>query len=158
MGTSMQSQDQYIIQAALIQQLLLCSVNHMTSSDNNLQKIDVASTDQLLLNASHAFIKETLGLIAQWGDEMENHQQHKQHQKLDNKPIGKQMPYVLINQTGIDCHASVNLPEGAIACTEHIDMMPVLLCNDESLPWHFEDSHRAWLQSLLAYSCGYIYV
>ncbi|KAJ1642327.1 hypothetical protein LPJ64_005823 [Coemansia asiatica] len=94
-----------------------------TSSDNNLQRIDVASTDQLLLNASHAFIKESLGLIEQWDDKMEKHQQH---QKLGNKPIGEQMPYVLINHIGIDCHAWVNLPEGTTACSECIDMMHVL--------------------------------
>ncbi|KAJ2887432.1 Vacuolar protein sorting-associated protein 13 [Coemansia asiatica] len=115
------------------------SLNMATSSDDNLQKIDVASTDRLLLNASHAFIEETLGLIAQWGDEMEKHQQH---QKLGNKPIGERMPYVLINRTGIDCHVWVDLPEGATARTERIDTTPVLLRDGESLPWRFEDWRR----------------
>ncbi|KAJ1822144.1 Vacuolar protein sorting-associated protein 13 [Coemansia sp. RSA 2598] len=115
------------------------SLNMATSADDNLQKIDVTSTDRLLLNASHAFIEETLGLIAQWGDEMEKHQMH---QKLGNKPIGERMPYVLINRTGIDCHVWVDLPEGATARTERIDTTPVLLRDGESLPWRFEDWRR----------------
>ncbi|KAJ2597508.1 Vacuolar protein sorting-associated protein 13 [Coemansia sp. RSA 1721] len=115
------------------------SLNMATSSDENLQKIDVTSTDRLLLNASHAFIEETLGLIAQWSDEVEKHQRH---QKVGSKPIGERMPYVLINRTGIDCHVWVDLPEGTTARTERIDTTPVLLRDGESLPWRFEDWRR----------------
>ncbi|KAJ1846513.1 Vacuolar protein sorting-associated protein 13, partial [Coemansia sp. RSA 2703] len=109
------------------------------SLGDSLQKIDVTSSDRLLINASHAFIEETLGLIAQWGDEMEKHQKHQQQ---GSKPIGERMPYVLINRTGIDCHVWVDLPEGASARTERIDTTPVLLRDGESLPWRFEDWRR----------------
>ncbi|KAJ2786527.1 Vacuolar protein sorting-associated protein 13 [Coemansia interrupta] len=109
------------------------------SLGENLQKIDITSSDRLLVNASHAFIEETLGLIAQWGDEMEKHQKHQQQ---GSKPIGERMPYVLINRTGIDCHVWVDLPEGATARSERIDTTPVLLRDGESLPWRFEDWRR----------------
>ncbi|KAI9502126.1 hypothetical protein BX070DRAFT_20733 [Coemansia spiralis] len=109
------------------------------SAGDQSQKIDVSSTDRLLANASHAFIEETLGLISQWGDEVEKHQKH---QKEGAKPIGERMPYVLINRTGIDCHVWVDLPEGTTARTERIDTTPVLLRDGESLPWRFEDWRR----------------
>ncbi|KAJ2722137.1 Vacuolar protein sorting-associated protein 13 [Coemansia sp. Benny D115] len=107
--------------------------------DHVTQKIDVSSTDRLLVNASHAFIEETLGLVAQWGDEMEKHQKR---QAEGNRPVGERMPYVLINRTGIDCHVWVDLPEGTTARTERIDTTPVLLRDGESLPWRFEDWRR----------------
>ncbi|KAJ2466800.1 Vacuolar protein sorting-associated protein 13, partial [Coemansia sp. RSA 2320] len=88
---------------------------------------------------SHAFIEETLGLAAQWGDEVEKHQKH---QKQGSKPIGERMPYVLINRTGIDCHVWVDLAEGDTARSERIDTTPVLLRDGESLPWRFEDWRR----------------
>ncbi|KAI8319824.1 hypothetical protein GQ54DRAFT_264680 [Martensiomyces pterosporus] len=106
---------------------------------NMVTKIDINSTDRLHINASHAFIEETLGLLAQWGDEMEK---HKKQQQEGSKPVGERMPYVLINRTGIDCHVWVDLPEGATARSERIDTAPVLLRDGESLPWRFEDWRR----------------
>ncbi|KAJ2868813.1 Vacuolar protein sorting-associated protein 13, partial [Coemansia erecta] len=109
------------------------------SAGDRSQRIDVSSTDRLLVNASHAFIEETLSLISQWGDEVEKYEQHK---KQGVKPIGERMPYVIVNRTGIDCHVWVDLPEGATARTERIDTAPVLLRDGESLPWRFEDWRR----------------
>ncbi|KAJ1797891.1 Vacuolar protein sorting-associated protein 13, partial [Coemansia sp. RSA 2399] len=109
------------------------------SAGDRSQRIDVSSTDRLLVNASHAFIEETLSLISQWGDEVEKYEHHK---KQGVKPIGERMPYVIVNRTGIDCHVWVDLPEGATARTERIDTAPVLLRDGESLPWRFEDWRR----------------
>ncbi|KAJ2157305.1 Vacuolar protein sorting-associated protein 13 [Coemansia sp. RSA 552] len=102
------------------------------------QRIDVSSRDRLLLNASHALIEETLGLAAQWDEEVQRHAQQKQ----EPHKAGERMPYVLINRTGIDCHVWVDLPEGATARGERIDTSPVLLRDGESLPWRFEDWRR----------------
>ncbi|KAJ2760870.1 Vacuolar protein sorting-associated protein 13, partial [Coemansia sp. BCRC 34490] len=103
------------------------------------QRIDVNSTDRLLVNASHAFIEETLSLVSQWGDEVQKYEMHK---KQGVRPIGERMPYVLVNRTGIDCHVWVDLPEGTTARSERIDTTPVLLRDGESLPWRFEDWRR----------------
>ncbi|KAJ1666119.1 Vacuolar protein sorting-associated protein 13 [Coemansia sp. RSA 1646] len=109
------------------------------SAGDRSQRIDINSTDRLLVNASHAFIEETLSLVSQWGDEVKKYEEHK---KQGVKPIGERMPYVLVNRTGIDCHVWVDLPEGTAARTERIDTAPVLLRDGESLPWRFEDWRR----------------
>ncbi|KAJ2693975.1 Vacuolar protein sorting-associated protein 13 [Coemansia sp. IMI 209128] len=104
-----------------------CSVN--MSQESGIQKVDVNSTDRLLVNASHAVIEESLGLAQQWGE-------------VTRVPSVERMPYVLVNRTGIDCHVWVDLAEGATPRSEHIDTAPVLLRDGASLPWRFEDWRR----------------
>lgn len=112
-----------------------------TGVGDTAQKIDISSSDRLLVNASHAFIEETLGFIAQWGDEVEKREEN-QKKRTSQHVVGERMPYVLINRTGIDCHVWVDLPEGATPRSERIDTTPVLLKDGESLPWRFEDWRR----------------
>ncbi|KAJ1897430.1 Vacuolar protein sorting-associated protein 13 [Kickxella alabastrina] len=111
----------------------------LAQSSDGAQRIDVGATDRLLVNASHAFVEETLGLAAQWGDEMARHEAR---QKQGAAPVGERMPYVLVNRTGVDCHVWVDLAEGATARGERIDTTPVLLRDGASLPWRFEDWRR----------------
>ncbi|KAJ1733254.1 Vacuolar protein sorting-associated protein 13 [Coemansia biformis] len=94
--------------------------------------VDVTASDRLLVNISHAFLEETLGLAAQWGAEVAQRQQ-------GAPSAGERMPYVIINRTGIDCHVWVDAAEGATRSTGRIDMTPVPLGDGESLPWRFED-------------------
>ncbi|KAJ2261928.1 Vacuolar protein sorting-associated protein 13 [Coemansia sp. RSA 376] len=105
-----------------------CSVN--MNQVAGVQKVDINSTDRLLVNASHAVIEESLGLARQWGDE------------VTKAPSVERMPYVLVNRTGIDCHVWVDLAEGATPHSERIDTAPVLLRDGASLPWRFEDWRR----------------
>ncbi|KAJ2739710.1 Vacuolar protein sorting-associated protein 13, partial [Coemansia sp. Cherry 401B] len=108
---------------------------NMAQAEGDVQRVDVTSKDRLLINASHALIEETLGVAAQWDDEVEKRQ-------TPAPASGERMPYVLVNRTGIDCHVWVDLTEGATARSERIDTNPVLLRDGESLPWRFEDWRR----------------
>ncbi|KAJ2539905.1 Vacuolar protein sorting-associated protein 13 [Coemansia sp. RSA 1853] len=104
--------------------------------EGDVQRIDISAADRLLVNASHALIEETLGVAAQWDDEVAKRAQ-------GGTASGERMPYVLVNRTGIDCHVWVDVAEGAAAArAQRIDTSPVLLRDGESLPWRFEDWRR----------------
>ncbi|KAJ2809144.1 Vacuolar protein sorting-associated protein 13 [Coemansia guatemalensis] len=95
--------------------------------------VDVTATDRLLINASHALMEETLGLAAQWDDEVARRRQQR------DTATGERMPYELVNRTGIDCHVWVDATSGSAG---RMDTSPVLLRDGARLPWRFEDWRR----------------
>ncbi|KAJ2607329.1 Vacuolar protein sorting-associated protein 13 [Coemansia sp. RSA 1365] len=106
---------------------------HVAAAADAQRRVDVIATDRLLINASHALVEETLGLAAQWDDEVARRQQQR------DVTAGERMPYELVNRTGIDCHVWVDAAAGAAG---RMDTSPVLLRDGARLPWRFEDWRR----------------